>query len=201
MKLFELFEDTDKTKNQTVFVVYGGGFQPFHLGHLSSYRQAKNQFPDADFYVAASNDTKVRPIPFVDKKFLAREAGVEDPFVEVKTPINPKEIMNNYDPERDIFILVRSERDPVSYTKKDGSPGYYQPFADINSCQPYGKHGYVYVTRKEDFRVAGQEIYSGSQVREMYRGANDDLRMMMVGDLYPESLQHKKIKQMLDQYF
>lgn len=201
MRLFELFEDTDLPGNRTVFVVYGGGFQPFHRGHFGSYQQAKNQFPNADFYVAASNDTKVRPIPFVDKQFLAREAGVEDPFTEVKTPINPREIMANYDPERDVFILVRSERDPMSYTKKDGSPGYYQPFIDINSCEPFKRHGYVYVTQKVDFSVAGQEIYSGSQVREMYRDANDDLRMMMVGDLYPESRQHRKIKDMLDRYF
>lgn len=201
MRLFELFEDTNLPGNRTVFVVYGGGFQPFHRGHLGSYLQAKTRFPDADFYVAASNDTKVRPIPFVDKKFLAYQAGVRDPFVEVKTPINPKEITAKYDPEKDIFILIRSERDPVSYTKKDGSPGYYQPFTSVEECQPFGQHGYVYVTKKVDFQVAGQEIYSGSQVREMYRNANDDLRMMIVGDLYPESRQHQKIKQMLDQYF
>jgi hypothetical protein len=201
MRLFELFEQQKTPENGTVFVVYGGGFQPFHRGHFGSYQQAKNQFHDADFYVVASNDTKVRPIPFVDKKFLAREAGVEDPFVEVKAPINPREIMKDYDAERDIFILVRSERDPMSYTKKDGSPGYYQPFVDINSCEPFGRHGYVYVTQKVDFSVAGQEIYSGSQVRQMYQDANDDLRMMMIQDLYPESRQHDKIKDMLDRYF
>jgi len=201
MRLFELFEDTDLPGNSTVFIVYGGGFQPFHRGHFGSYQQAKNKFPSADFYVAASNDTKVRPIPFVDKKFLAREAGVEDPFVEVKTPINPREIMKDYDPERDIFILVRSERDPMSYIKKDGSPGYYQPFTSLNECESFGRHGYVYVTQKVDFRVAGQEIFSGSQVREMYQNANDKLRMKIVGDLYPDSNRHEQIKDMLDRYF
>ena len=201
MKLFELFEDLDSPGNRRVFVVYGGGFQPFHRGHLSSYLQSKNEFADADYYVAASNDTKVRPIPFVDKKFLAQQAGVTDPFVEVKTPINPREIMAKYDPEQDVFILVRSERDPVSYTKKDGSPGYFQPFVDIGSCEPFRRHGYVYVTSKADFIVAGQEIYSGSQVREMYQNANDAVRQAMIKDLYPEATKPKKIKLMLDQYF
>ena len=65
-----------------VIVVYGGGFQPFHVGHLSSYLQAKKAFPEAAFYIAASNDTKTRPIPFNDKQFLAQQAGVVDPFVE-----------------------------------------------------------------------------------------------------------------------
>lgn len=197
MLLFELFEADIKRK---VFVVYGGGFQPFHRGHMSSYLQAKQAFPDADYYVAASNDTKLRPIPFVDKKFLAEQAGVTDPFVEVKTPINPREIMANYDPKRDVFILVRSERDPVSYVKKDGSPAYYQPFVDVDNCLPFEKKGYVFVTSKKDFNVLGQEIYSGSQVREMYTNADDKSRIAIIKDLYPESGQQKKIKQMLDKY-
>ena len=29
----------------------------------------------------------------------------------------------SYNPKKDILVLVRSERDPVNYTKKDGSPG------------------------------------------------------------------------------
>jgi len=198
MRLFELFEAQSDKK---IFVVYGGGFQPFHRGHLSSYYQAKSEFADADYYVAASNDTKVRPIPFIEKKFLAEQAGVTDPFVEVKTPINPREIMTNYNPEQDIFILVRSERDPMSYTKKDGSPGYFQPFVTIEQCEAFGRHGYVFVTRKKEFDLVGQTVYSGSQVREMYSAADDDTRMRMIGDLYPAATQPKKIKQLLDKYF
>ena len=78
--------------NSKVIVVYGGGFQPFHAGHMSSYEQAKKAFPSADFYVAASNDTKNRPIPFKDKEFLAQQAGVTDHFVQVSQPVNPTEI-------------------------------------------------------------------------------------------------------------
>lgn len=197
MLLFELFEADVQRK---VFVVYGGGFQPFHRGHMSSYLQAKQAFPEADYYVAASNDTKLRPIPFVDKKFLAEQAGITDPFVEVKTPINPREIMADYDPKRDVFILVRSERDPVSYVKKDGTPAYYQPFVSVDNCLPFEKKGYVFVTNKKDFEVLGQEIYSGSQVREMYTNADDKNRIAIIRDLYPASKQQKKIKQMLDKY-
>ena len=199
MRLFELFESAASQKRE-VFVVYGGGFQPFHKGHMSSYLQALENFPSAELYVAASNDTKVRPIPFEDKKFLAEQAGVRHPFVLVKTPINPKEIMQNYDPDSDIFILVRSERDPMSYTKKDGSPGYYQPFVDINQCESFGKHGYVFVTRKEDFSVLGQTVFSGSQVREMYSTADDQQRYQIIQDLYPDASDIETIKEKLDLY-
>ena len=183
-----------------VIVVYGGGFQPFHAGHLSSYLEAKEAFPNADFYVAASNDTKTRPIPFNDKQFLAQQAGVSDPFVQVKAPINPKEILDRYSPKQDIFILVRSERDPVGYTKKDGSPGYYQPFVSLDKCEPFGYHGYVFVTHKKEFKLNGQVVYSGTQVRDMYANSDDKGRLNIIQQLYPRSSEQGSIKQMLDKY-
>ena len=183
-----------------VIVVYGGGFQPFHAGHLSSYLEAKQEFPYADFYVAASNDTKTRPIPFNDKKFLAQQAGVADKFTEVKLPIRPTEILDRYNPNKDVFILVRSERDPVAYTKKDGTPGYYQPYVDIDDCEPMGQHGYIFVTHKKDFKLNGHDVYSGTQVRDMYANADDKGRQQIIQQLYPQSNQQDTIKQMLDKY-
>jgi hypothetical protein len=194
MRLLEL-----KNKAKVV-VVYGGGFQPFHQGHMSSYLQAKQEFPGADFYVAASNDTKTRPIPFAAKQFLAQQAGVVDPFVQVSQPINPREILANYNPEQDILILVRSERDPMSYTKKDGTPGYYQPFVSVDQCEPFSKHGYILVTKKHVFDVNGEEVYSGSQVRTMYAEADDAGKANIIKQLYPKARDQKKIKQVFDQY-
>jgi hypothetical protein len=183
-----------------VIVVYGGGFQPFHAGHLSSYIEAKKAFPKAAFYVAASNDTKTRPIPFNDKQFLAQQAGVDSPFVQVKAPINPTEILDRFNPNKDIFILVRSERDPVGYTKKDGSPGYFQPFVSLDKCQPFGQHGYVFVTHKKEFKLNGQVVYSGTQVRDMYADSDDQGRVNIINQLYPQSSKQRGIKQMLDKY-
>jgi len=194
MRLLEL-----KNKSKVV-VVYGGGFQPFHQGHMSSYLQAKQAFPGADFYVAASNDTKTRPIPFEAKQFLAQQAGVADPFVQVSQPINPKEILANFDPEQDILVLVRSERDPMGYTKKDGTPGYYQPFVSVDQCEPFGKHGYILVTKKHVFDVNGEEVYSGSQVRTMYASADDAGKANIIKQLYPKARDQKRIKQVFDQY-
>jgi len=184
-------------------VVYAGGFQPFHQGHLSSYQQAKRVFPDADFYVAASADTKQRPIPYQEKKFLATQAGVDPedfPNVVVRSPLNPKEILDKYNPQEDRFILVRSERDPMNYTKKDGTPGYYQPFVSVDKTQPFSKNGYVFVTSKEDFNLGDQVVYSGTQVRDMYSQADDKTRINMIKQLYPNSKKQKTIKDILDKY-
>ena len=201
MKFRDFIQET--TTRQKVIVVYGGGFQPFHAGHMSSYEHAKRAFPTTDFYVAASNDTKTRPIPFKDKQFLAQQAGVKDNFVQVSQPVNPVEILKHYNPKKDILILVRSERDPVKYTKKDGSPAYYQPFKSLKECSsfdPEKGHGYIFVTKKHVFTVNGQEAYSGSQIRSMYSKADEKGKKNIIKDLYPKSTKPEKVKQLLDKY-
>lgn len=193
---------------RNVIVVYGGGFQPFHIGHMSSYLQAKRAFPGAKLYVAASNVTTERPIPFSEKKFLAQQAGVSDPVVQVgtmsyvndagrkvtSTPLNPLEILQKFNPEQDILIVVRSERDPM----KTSATSYYQPFTGLDSAEPFGKHAYIFVTKKQDFSVGGETIYSGSQVRNMYKQANDSQRHIIIDELYPHATEHDKIKQIFD---
>jgi hypothetical protein len=191
--------DEAKAKGK-VIVVYGGGFQPFHAGHLSSYTQAKAKFHTPDFYVASSNDTKVRPIPFKDKEFLAQQAGVTDDFVQTISPINPEEIMKKYNEKKDVLILVRSERDPMKYTKKDGSPAYYQPFVSIDKCESFETHAYIFVTKKHDFKVNGKEAFSGSQVRKMYSDADSAGRDNIISDLYPKAKNKAKVKKLLDKH-
>jgi len=201
MKSFKesILLDEAKAKGK-VIVVYGGGFQPFHAGHLSSYTQAKQKFHTPDFYVASSNDTKVRPIPFKDKEFLAQQAGVTDDFVQTVSPINPEEIMKKYDEKKDVLILIRSERDPMKYTKKDGSPAYYQPFVSIDKCESFETHAYIFVTKKHDFKVNGKEAFSGSQVRKMYSDADSEGRDKIIDDLYPKAKNKAKVKKLLDKY-
>ncbi len=49
-------------------VIMPGGFHPFHAGHLALYQSAQRAFPDAEVYVAATNDTSARPFPFPVKE-------------------------------------------------------------------------------------------------------------------------------------
>lgn len=202
MRLLEL-------KQPNIIVVYGGGFQPFHEGHMSSYRQAKAAFPGASFFVAASNVTTERPFQFKEKQFLAQQAGVRDPFVQVgtmsyvndngrkvtSTPLNPLEVLQHFDPERDILVIVRSERDPMKTT----GTSYYQPWQGAESAEPFSKHAYIYVTKKHDFAIAGEPVYSGSQVRQIYSQADDAKKTQILQDLYPQSRQIEKIKKIFDQ--
>jgi len=197
-----------EVKQPNIIVVYGGGFQPFHEGHASSYREAKAAFPGAHFFVAASNVTTERPFEFKEKQFLAQQAGVVDPFIQVgtmsyvndkgrkvtSTPLNPLEVLQKFNPERDILVIVRSERDPMKTT----DVSYYQPWTDLQSAEPFSKHAYIYVTKKHDFTIAGNPVYSGSQVRELYSGADDKTKLSILQDLYPQSRQLDKIKKIFD---
>ena len=197
-----------EVKQPNIIVVYGGGFQPFHEGHASSYREAKAAFPGAHFFVAASNVTTERPFEFKEKQFLAQQAGVVDPFIQVgtmsyvndngrkvtSTPLNPLEVLQKFNPERDVLVIVRSERDPMKTT----DVSYYQPWAGIQGAEPFSKHAYIFVTKKHDFSIAGNPVYSGSQVRELYSGADDKTKLTILQDLYPQSRQLDKIKKIFD---
>jgi hypothetical protein len=197
-----------EVKQPNIIVVYGGGFQPFHEGHASSYREAKAAFPGAYFFIAASNVTTERPFEFKEKQFLAKQAGVVDPFIQVgtmsyvndngrkvtSTPLNPLEALKQFNPEKDVLVIVRSERDPMKTT----DVSYYQPWQGLQGAEPFSKHAYVFVTKKHDFTIAGNPVYSGSQVRELYSGADDKTKLSILQDLYPQSRQLDKIKQIFD---
>ena len=49
-------------------VIIPGGFHPFHAGHKALYDAAREAFPSADVYVAATADTSSRPFSFELKK-------------------------------------------------------------------------------------------------------------------------------------
>lgn len=186
-------------------VIMPGGFHPFHAGHYSLYQSAKKAFPDADMYVAATADTKTRPFPFEVKEKLARLAGVEPgEFVQVKSPFRATEITDKYDPEQDVVIFVRSEKDKGEQPqpggkKKDGSPAYFQPYTGKN-LKPFSQHGYMAYLPTVEF---GPGITSASEIRNAWPGLNTRQKLAMVMSLYPKTQQDKKfadiVIKMLDQ--
>jgi len=187
-----------------MIVIMPGGFHPFHAGHAALYQSALKAFPNADVYVAATNDTKSRPFPFEIKEKLAKVAGVQDGrFVQVKSPFQAKEITQNYDPEQDVLVFVRSEKDRDEQpkpggTKKDGSPAYFQPYTGKN-LEPFGKHGYIAYLPTVEF---GPGIKSATEIRNIWPQLNDRRKLAMVMSLYPKARENerlaKNIVKMLD---
>ena len=177
-------------------VIMPGGFHPFHAGHMALYTSARQAFPDADVYVAATNDTSERPFPFAIKEKLAKLAGVEaGHFVQVKSPFQAREITQNYDPETTALIFVRSEKDrtkppQAGGTKKDGSPAYLQPItAELN---PMNKNGYMAYLPTVEF---GPGMTSATEIRTAWPELNDKRKTALVMSLYPKTQSNPKLAQ------
>ncbi len=172
-----------------------GGFHPFHAGHAALYKSAVKAFNNADTYVAATNDTKTRPFPFAIKEKLAKLAGVADEhFVQVKSPFQAKEITQHYNPDEDVLIFVRSEKDKTEQpkpggTKKDGSPAYFQPWTGKN-LQPFSKHAYIAYLPTVEF---GPGITSATEIRNAWPKLDDRRKTAMVMSLYPVTQKNPKL--------
>jgi len=172
----------------TTVVIMPGGFHPFHAGHLALYQSAKQAFPGADVYVAATNDTSSRPFPFAVKEKLARLAGVASGhFVQVKSPFRADEITSKFDPAADTLIFVRSEKDAgqppkPGGIKKDGTPAYLQPLQGAKQLEPFSKHAYMAYLPTVEF---GPGMKSATEIRTVWPTLNDRRKTALVMSLYP----------------
>lgn len=180
-----------------LIVIQPGGYHPFHAGHYALYKSALEAFPQADVYVAATNDQSERPFPFSIKEKLAKLAGVKQGrFVQVKSPFQAKEITQNYDPNSDVLIFVRSEKDKTEQpkpggTKKDGSPAYFQPWTG-KDLQPFSKHAYIAYLPTVTF---GPGIQSATEIRKAWPTLDDRRKTAMVMSLYPATQKNPKLAQ------
>jgi hypothetical protein len=167
-----------------------GGFHPWHSGHSSLYQSAQRTFPDAEVYVAATNDTSTRPFPFAVKEKLARLAGVETGhFVQVKSPFRAEEITAKFDPSRDVLIFVRSEKDAntppqAGGVKRDGSPSYLQPLLGAKRLEPFSRHAYMAYLPTVEF---GPGMTSATQIRTAWPTLNEKRKTALVMSLYPRT--------------
>jgi len=180
-------------------VVMPGGFHPFHAGHASLYNAAKKAFPNADVYVAATNDQKTRPFPFSIKEKLAKIAGVAPGhFVQVKSPFKAEEITQKYNPNEDVLIFVRSDKDKNESpkpggVKKDGSPSYFQPYTGKN-LQPFSKHAYMAYLPTVEF---GSGMTSASEIRNKWPTMSTKDKGKLVAQMYPNVLGKKDAAKLL----
>ena len=171
-------------------VIFPGGFHPPHAGHVASFNALKDAFPSSEAFMVSTGYTAERPFPFEKKKTLAIAAGIpENSFVEVKSPYVAIEVTNKFDKEKDFLVFGVSEKDAdrFTYTKKDGSPGYFQKWAPDIEMVPFVKHAYIYITPILEFKVAGKIVTSASVIRKMYKDADDKTKKIILKDLYPNA--------------
>jgi len=168
-------------------VIIPGGFHPFHAGHKALYDAAVAQFPKADVFIAATDDKSSRPFPFKLKKTLAGVDGIPaHRFVQVKSPFQPREITDLYDPETTQLIFIRSDKDsgvsplPGGF-KKDGSASYLQPLKR-NKPENMKQHGFMTYLPTVQF---GPGMTSATEIRGKWPTMSDDEKEDLIVNLYP----------------
>jgi hypothetical protein len=206
-------------------VIMPGGFHPFHAGHAALYQSARQAFPGADVYVAATNDTSNRPFPFALKEKLAQLAGIPaGKFVQVKSPFGAEEITSKYDPETTQLIFVKSEKnsntgpspegpfpaepDPatgqlplVTRGARKGLPvsDRLQYYKKDQPMAPMSRHSYLAYLPTVEF---GPGMTSGSEIRAAWPKLNEKRKTALIMSLYPKAQSNPKLAanvvQMLD---
>lgn len=181
--------------------IYPGRFHPFHRGHKATYDYLVRSYGAENVFVASTNTQAplTSPFSFEEKKQMMVALGIPaNKIVQVKNPYKADEITQQFDKNDTAVVFALSEKDTArfSYTKKDGSPSYMQPFSDKIQLQPFSHHAYVEIAPTVSFAVAGQSVMSASSIRSLYIGANDDLREKIIADLYGSYI--PKIKQLFD---
>ena len=170
-------------------VIVPGGFHPFHAGHMALYNAAREAFPSADVFVAATADTSTRPFPFAVKKFLAQQAGVPgNRFIEVKSPFRAKEITQMYDENDTQLIFVRSQKDAQKQpqaggVKRDGSAAYLQPYKRTG-LEPLAKQGYMLYLPTVQF---GPGMTSATEIRAKWPDMTPEEKVNLVQTMYPST--------------
>ena len=189
MKFDDLVNEVLQHQKNNLIVIFPGRFQPFHVGHKKLYDMAKKQFPGADFFIATADEVTKKddlsryPFNFAEKKEIIKATGIpENEIALIKQPYKPIEILSSYDQNitKVIYIVGKKdmETDPrfkFGMTKK-GTPTYFQPFTDLQSMQPFkeqGGHGYIYAPATLEFDLGGKQITSATELRNMYKGANE----------------------------
>ena len=176
-------------------VIMPGGFHPFHAGHAALYQSARESFPGADVYVAATDDTSTRPFPFQVKEKLAQLAGVDKGrFMRVKSPFQATEITAPYNPQDTQLIFVRSEKDATKPpqaggVKKNGEPSYLQPYNQAATA-PMSQHGYMAYLPTVEF---GPGMTSATEIRAAWAKLNEKRKTALVMSLYPKTQNNPKL--------
>ena len=184
-------------------VILPGGYHPFHAGHKALYDAAREAFPSADVYIAATADTSTRPFSFDLKKKLARIAGIDGHrFIQVKSPFRAEEITQHYDPKDTQLIFARSEKDreqqpQAGGIKKDGTAAYLQPYRR-NGLEPMNKHGYMVYLPTVQF---GPGMTSATEIRAKWPDMQPAEKTRLVQQLYPDTQQKTQLADVIVKMF
>lgn len=182
----------------TLLVIYPGRFQPFHKGHAKVYEFLVGKFGRNNVYIATSNktDTNKSPFTFAEKSYFMQLTGVPaDRIIQATQPYSIENVVASghiqiTNPSNTVAIFAVSEKDMAEdprfsfAPKKDGSDPYFQPLKNIKETEPMDQHGYIMTVPTFDFTVSGKPMRSGTELREIYSGADEKQRQEIIAELF-----------------
>lgn len=180
-----------------LIVIYPGRFQPFHKGHYAVFNWLSTKFGRNNVYIATSNktDNLKSPFTFAEKSYFMQLTGVpSDRIIQASSPYQIASVQQGgltiTDPSNTVVVFAVSEKDMAedprfsSWTKKDGSPSYFQPLTDMKQTKSMEEHGYIMTVPTFDFAVLGHPMRSASELRNLYATSDEKTRQQIIADLF-----------------
>lgn len=168
--------------NRKAVITYGGRFQPFHKNHYTAYDHLVKKFKSNDVFITTSDKVELPKSPF---NFKEKEMIMTSMFnipkkniVNVRNNYNPKEILEKL-PEDTIFIVGVGEKDAERLSKGK----YFKDFNKTKDYKGFKEEGYYYIIPMQVDKFNG-EIVSGTTVRDVFGGDDQDLKIKLFSHLY-----------------
>jgi len=165
-----------------VIAIYPGRFQPFGKHHKEAYDWLAKQFGKENTFIATADniDSKGKikdksPFTFDQKKSIISAMGVPESQIVKTNPYRPVEITDRFDTDTTALVIMYGKKDAgrLSYTKKDGSAGYFQPYKKGEEMKDLATHGYVIVAPHIEIDIPGYDgEMSGTALRQVLATAD-----------------------------
>tara|TARA_Y100001937_G_scaffold128843_1_gene208843 strand:+ start:17824 stop:21645 length:3822 start_codon:yes stop_codon:yes gene_type:complete len=142
--------------------VFGGRFQPFHSGHLATYKWLSSKVDEA--YITTSNIKQPprHPMDFKEKVRHMVKMGIpKNRIIQEKTPYVAANLLKKFNPDTTAVVYAFGQKDAgrlKAGTKRGGGKTYYQDFLqNKKNLEGYDIHGY-FITAPQFGNVSGTQM-------------------------------------------